>query len=205
VVRSSIFPVQRTVNAALLCILLSLLAGCASPGITLFDLQPTQGDQATATLADGAITVTARYLDTGEQTQYLTTVGYEPLGLSLRSVPLLTFLFTVQNRSTQPLTVDPAGIRVAIGEMDLLRPYNYAHLYLALPPGSGRQKTLQDLKNVTYERPVMLEPGTSEEKLLLFRRPAIVGEEVTLLINGLYLGGQGVDTTLPFTPVDLGK
>ena len=184
---------------------LSMSAGCASNGITLFDLKSAQGEGTTKALADGAITVTARYLDTGEQTEYLTTLGYEPLGLSLRSVPLLTFLFTVQNLSTEPLTVDPAGIRVAIGEMDLLRPYNYAHLYLALPKGSGRQKALQDLKDVTYERPVQLEPGAGEEKLLLFRRPEMVGEEVTLLINGLYLGGRGVDTKLPFTPVDLSK
>ena len=69
-VRSSIFPVQRTVNAALLCIFLSLLAGCASPGITLFDLQPTQGDQATATLADG-VAMAEDVLATGQAAEKL--------------------------------------------------------------------------------------------------------------------------------------
>jgi hypothetical protein len=195
----------RRLKVAALCLSFFLVAGCASSGITLFDLQPAQGEVASKGLTDGSVTVTARYLDAGELTQYLTTQGYESLGLSLRQVPLLTFLFTVQNRSTGSLTVDPAGIRVAIGEMDMLRPYNYAHLYLALPEGSGRQKILQDLKNVIYERPVQLDPGTAEEKILLFRRPGIVGEEVSLLINGLYLGGRGVDTVLQFTTVDLAK
>ena len=188
-----------------LCVGFALLAGCASPGVTLFELIPEKGDAATAVLADGKVTVTARYLDTGEQTQYLTALGYEPLGLSLRSVPLLTFLFTARNRSEEPLTIDPAGMRVAIDTRDMLRPYNYAHLYLALPQDSGRQKVLQDLKEVIFERAVQVSPGTAEEKLLLFRRPEVVGEEVNFLVNGLYLEGKGVDTVLKFRPVDLGK
>jgi hypothetical protein len=186
-------------------IVLFVLAGCASAGIALFDLEPTQGDVASVTLAEGAVAVTARYLDTGERTDYLTGMDYEPLGLSLRSVSLLTFLFSVQNRSVEPLIVDPAGMRVATGAGDLLRPYNYAHLYLELPQGSGRQKVLQDLKNVTYERTVQIEPGAAQEKLLLFKRPGVVGEEVTILVNGLYLGGRGVDGTLVFRAVDLSK
>jgi hypothetical protein len=193
------------VKTAWIGIVLFVLTGCASAGFTLFDLEPAQGDVASVTLAEGAVTVTARYLDTGERTEYLAGMDYEPLGLSLRSVPLLTFLFTVQNRSTEPLTVDPAGIRAAIGDMDLLRPYNFAHLYLALPSGSGRQKVLQNLKDVTYERPVQVGAGAAVEKLLLFKRPVVVGEVVTLLINGLYLEGRGVDGVLVFETVDLSK
>ena len=162
-------------KVALLLVALFLVTGCASSGITLFDLQPAQGEVATKTLVDGRVTVTARYLDTGELTEYLMSVGHEPLGLSLRQVPLLSFLFEVQNRSEGPLTVDAAGIRVAVGEIDMLRPYNFAHLYLALPEGSGRQKVLQDLKSVIYERPVQIAPGEGEEKLLLFKRPGVVG------------------------------
>ena len=64
---------------------------------------------------------------------------------------------------------------------------------------------LQDLKNVTYERTVQIEPGAAQEKLLLFKRPGVVGEEVTILVNGLYLGGRGVDGTLVFKAVDLSR
>ncbi|MDF1536979.1 MAG: hypothetical protein P1S46_10870 [bacterium] len=197
--------VRRSLKTSSLIMALTLMAGCASPGFTLFHLEPAQGDAVAVVLADGAVTVTAGYLDTGEQTGYLTERGYEPLGNSLRSIPLMTYLFKVQNRSTEPLTVDPAGMRVSTGFGEMLRPYNYAHFYLALPQGSGREKALQGLKDVIYERPVQVDPNGTMEKLLMFRRPEVVGEEVAILVNGLYLGGRGVEGVLAFRAVDLSR
>ena len=181
------------------------LASCASSGITLFELAPAQGQQSTVSIHDDQVTLSARYLDAGERVTYLRERGYEVLGQGLRQVPLVAFALLVDNGSDQKLILDPGSIRLAVGYGPLLSPYNYAHLYMELGRGSNRQRILEDLRKVTFDKSTTISPGQVSEKLLLFKRPEEVGPEAAVLFERLYLGGEELQTLLEFKTVDLEK
>ncbi len=182
---------------------LALLASCASRGITLFKLTPAQGEMSTASVHDGQVLLSARYLDAGERMMYLTERGYEALGLGLRQVSLVTFVLSVDNGSDQSLELDPGSIRLAVGYGPLLSPKNYAHLYMELPPGSDRQRILEDLRKTVFDRSTTIAGGQVSEKLLLFKRPERVGPEVAILFQRLFLGVEENQAVLDFRTVDL--
>ncbi|MDF1525481.1 MAG: hypothetical protein RRA15_06110 [bacterium] len=181
------------------------LASCASTGITLFELVPAQGQVSTVSIHNDQVVLSARYLDAGERMTYLREKGSEFLGLGLRQVSLVTFALSVDNGSDQKLILDPGSIRLAVGYGPLLSPYNYAHLYMELPRGSNRQRVLEDLRKVTFDKSTTILPGQMNEKLLLFKRPELVGPEAAVLFERLYLGGEELKTLLEFKTVDLGK
>ena len=184
---------------------LALLASCASPGITLFKLTPAQGKISTASVHDGQVVLSARYLDAGERIVYLRERGYEALGLGLRQVPLVTFVLSVDNGSDQRLELDPGSIRLAVGYGPLLSPNNYAHLYMELPRGSDRQRILEDLRKAVFDKSTTIAGGEADEKLLLFKRPDKVGPEAAILFQRLFVGGEETQAVLDFKTVDLEK
>jgi len=181
------------------------LASCASPGITLFKLAPVQGQISTASVHDDEVVFSARYLDAGERMVYLRDMGYEALGLGLRQVPLVTFVISVKNGSDQGVILDPGSIRLAVGYGPLLSPNNYAHLYMELPRGSGRQRILEDLRKAIFDTSTTIGSGEVSEKLLMFKRPERVGPKVAIFIERLYVGGEETRAALDFMAVDLGK
>ena len=181
------------------------LASCASSGITLFELVPAQGQLSTVSIHNDQVVLSARYLDAGERVTYLQEKGYEALGLGLRQVPLVTFALSVDNGSDQKMILDPGSIRLAVGYGPLLSPYNFAHLYMELPRRSNRQRILEDLRKATFDKSTTISPGQMNEKLLLFKRPELVGPEAAILFERLYLGGEELKTLLEFKTVDLGK
>ena len=130
----------------------AFLASCASPGITLFELVPAQGQLATALIHNDQVTLSARYLDTGERVAYLREEGYETLGLGLRQVPLVSFVLSVANGSDQNMILDPESIRLVVGYGPMLSPYNFVHLYMELPRGSDRQRILEDLRMAIFNK-----------------------------------------------------
>ena len=183
----------------------AFLASCASSGITLFKLAPAQGQISTASVHDGQVVLSARYLDAGQRMMYLRKRGYETLGLGLRQVPLVTFALLVDNGSDQRLVLDPGGIRLAVGYGPLLSPYNYAHLYMELPRGSDRQRILEDLRKAIFDKSTTISAGEVSEKLLLFKRPEKVSPEAAILFQRLYVGGEETQAVLDFVAVDLEK
>ena len=189
--------------AAPLAVVGLVLVSCATPGISLFDLAPADGNTARAAAFQGQVSVACRYLDAGERVSYLTAHGHETLGLGLRQVSLVTFALTLVNGSEKQLTLDPGGIRLAVGIGPLLSPYSYAHLYMELPRGSDRQKILQDLQKTALDKPITIMPGEEVEKLLMFPRPPRVMENVSLLLAGLYAGNENAEAVLDFKAIDL--
>jgi hypothetical protein len=184
---------------------LVMLASCASSGITVFKLIPPEGAQSTASVYDGQVNLSGKYLDAGERIAYLTDAGYESLGLGLRPVPLVTFVLTVRNGSGEKVIIDPGSVRLAVGYGPLLSPYNYAHLYMELPRDSDRQGILEDLRMAVLDKSTTLQPGETMEKLLLFKRPEKVGPEALLIFERLYVGGEEIQAALDFLAVDLEK
>lgn len=202
-VRSRMRRYRKVFFAVLVTLCAAALASCASEGIGVFKLTPVKGQAATVSVHNGQVTLSARYLDAGQRMTYLQDLGYEPLGLGLRQVSLVTFLVNVRNNSTGELLMDPGSIRLAVGMGPLLSPYNYAHLYMELPRGSDRQRILGDLKEAVYDKSTTIPPGRTMEKLLLFKRPEKVGPEAALLFQRLYVGGQETQAVLDFVAVDL--
>ena len=183
----------------------AFLASCASSGITLFKLAPVQGQISTASVHDGQIVLSARYLDAGERMMYLREKEYESLGLGLRQVSVVTFALSVENGSDQKLILDPGSIRLFVGYGPLLSPYSYVHLYMELPRGSDRQRILEDLRKAVFDKSTTIPPGEVSEKLLLFKRPEKVGPEAAILFERLYVGGEETQAALDFKAVELEK
>ena len=183
----------------------TLLSSCASSGISLFKLIPSEGEVSAASVHDDQVLISAMYLDAQERVEYLAERGYEALGLGLRQVKLVTFAVTVKNGSNGKLLLDPGSIRLAVGYGPLLSPYNYSHLYMELPSDSDRQSILQDLNEAVFDRSATLPPGDVKEGLLLFRRPEMVGPEAALIFERLYIGSEETGAVLEFKTVDLEK
>ena len=194
---------RKSVTFAVFLLLTCALASCASSGISLFKLVAAQGEASSADILDGQVILSARYLDAGERYTYLMNRGYESLGQGLRTVSMVTFALTVENRSAQKLILDPASVRLNVGYGPLLSPYTYVHLYLELPRESDRPKTLADLRKAIFERSETLAPGEAWEKLLLFARPEKVSPLAALYFERLYLGGRETRAELNFKAVDL--
>ncbi|UCG38526.1 MAG: hypothetical protein JSV00_10210 [bacterium] len=176
-------------------------SGCASSGIALFDLEPSKGGR--ASFEQEGITLEAVYMDVGERTQYLVDRGREQLAIGLRPVNLATFVIMVRNGSGREVVVDPSGIRLVVGFGPTLSPLSYAHIYMELAQGAGRQRVLQELQGVVLERPVTVMPGDTMEQILLFSRPEQVAEEVVVLFSGLYVAGRSLEAVLSFRAVSL--
>jgi hypothetical protein len=87
----------------------------------------------------------------------------------------------------------------------MLAPVNYAHLYMNLPEGEGRQTALREFQGIAINGPVTVSPGSRRVKMLFFQRPEKVGKDVVIIIGGLYLGGAQVKSTLSFKTVPLDK
>lgn len=191
--------------AVAVCLGLAFLASCASSSITLFKLEPEQGDLSIGSVHDGRVVLSARYLDAGQRMVYLREKGFEVLGLGLRQVSMVTFVFAVENGSDKEFILDPGSIRLVVGYGPPLSPYNYAHLYMELPQGSDRQRILMDLRKAGFSTSVTLSPGEKIEKLLLFARPEEVGPEAAILFERLYVGKKEYQTSLKFKAVDLEK
>ncbi|MGD8352533.1 MAG: hypothetical protein PVJ01_00080 [Pseudomonadota bacterium] len=186
------------------CIALVLLVSCATKkGITLFKLVPVKGQVSSASISEGKIILSARYLDAGERAMYFREMGFETLGQGLLRVPMTSFLLNLENRSNQDLILDPSSIRFASGYGPMLSPYNYAHLYMQLPQGSDRQRILLDLRKAIYDKTTTLAPGQTSGKLLLFDRPEKVGPVANITFNRLYVGGKEHQVALEFVAVDL--
>ena len=199
---SSIFRACMTATAILWAV---LLVACASSGITQFEMVPPEGQVSSTSVLDEKVLLSARYLDSDQRMIYLREKGYEALGIGLRQVSLETFSLTVSNRTDQEIILDPGSIRLAVGYGPLLSPYNYAHLYMELPRGSGRQKILEDLRKAIFDKSTTIKPGEMIEKLLLFKKPEMAREEAALLFQRFYVGGEEMKATLSFKVVDLEK
>jgi hypothetical protein len=185
------------------CMLIAFIASCASSGITLFKLVPAQGQMSTQAIHDGKVVLSARYLDAAERAAYLRQMGYEILGHGLQQVSLVTFALEVENGSDQKFILDPGSIRLIVGYGPPLSPYNYAHLYMELPPDSDRQQILVDLRKAIFDKSTTIEPGEKSSKLLLFARPEQVGPAAAVLFERLYVGDREYKAALEFKTVDL--
>ena len=195
----------RACKMATACLWTVLLVSCASSGITQFELVPAEGQVSSTSVHDDKVLLSARYLDSDQRMTYLREKGHEALGLGLRQVPLVTFSLTVNNRSGQEIILDPGSIRLAVGYGPLLSPYNYAHLYMELPRGSGRQRILEDLRKAIFDKSTTIKPGEIIEKLLLFKKPEMASEEAAILFQRFYVGGEEMKATLSFKVVNLEK
>lgn len=182
-----------------------LITSCASSGITLFKLEPAQGQVSAQAIHEDKVVLSARYLDAGERVIYLRDLGYEILGQGLQRVSMVTFALEVENGSDQKLILDPGSIRLVVGYGPPLSPYNYAHLYMELPQGSDRQRILVDLRKAIFDKSTTIEPGEKTRKLLLFSRPEEVGPAAAVLFERLYVGDKEYKAALDFKTVDLEK
>jgi len=145
------------------------------------------------------LTLTSLYLDEDGRNEYLRASGQEALSRELRGLSLITFLFKAANESVQEAIIDPAGTRLVSGFGPPLSPMSYAHLYVDLPRSSARHRVLKGLQGIAFDRPLIVPPGGSAEKVIFFRRPEQVGEEVNIVFGSLYLGGSQVgQATLSF-------
>jgi len=109
-----------------------------------------------------------------------------------RDLPLTTFLLRAANESDREAIIDPAGTRFVAGFGPMLSPMSYAHLYMDLPRGPARQKVLMKIQGIAFDRLINLPPGENVERVLFFRRPEKVGEDVNIVFRSLYLGGVQV-------------
>ena len=185
-------------------LLIAFITSCASSsGITLFKLVPVQGQLSTQAIHGGTIVLSARYLDAGERVIYLRQMGYEILGQGLQQVSLVTFALEVENGSDQKFILDPGSIRLVVGYGPPLSPYNYAHLYMELPPDSDRQRILVDLRKAVFDKSTTIEPGEKTRKLLLFSRPEEVSPVAAVLFERLFVGDKEYRAALDFKAVDL--
>ena len=105
---------------------------------------------------------------------------------------LTTFLFRAANESGQETIIDPSGTRLLAGFGPPLSPMSYAHLYVDLPRSPARHRVLKGLQGIAFDRPLIVPPGGSVEKVIFFRRPEKVGEKVNIVFGALYLGGSQV-------------
>jgi hypothetical protein len=190
---------------AAVCLFIAFITSCASPGITLFKLVPEQGQVSTRAIHDGKVILSARYLDAGERAVYLRQMGYEILGQGLQQISLVTFVLEVENGSDQKFILDPVSIRLIVGYGPPLSPYNYAHLYMALPPDSDRERILVDLKKAIFDESTTIKPGEKVRKLLLFSRPEEVSPAAALIFERLYVGHKEYRAALDFRTIDLEK
>lgn len=183
-----------------LAVALFFMVSCATNReIQNFHLNPADGDRAVFT--HEGLTIALRYLEESDRTQYLRTCGRESLARGIRELSLSTFLIEVINNSDSEVIADPASIRLVTGTGQTLSPMNYAHLYLALPRGEGRQAVLQELQGVAFDRPVTVPQGGREDGLVFFQRPEKVSKEVAVVLGGLYIGGAQLKAILTFKAV----
>lgn len=186
--------------AVFMAFILFFPAACATDGkIDNFFLNPAEGDQAVYT--HEGLVITLRYLDESNRIQYLRASGREALARGISELPLSTFLLQVINKSGSEVVVDPARIRFVTGAGPMLGPVSYAHLYMALPRGVGRQAVLQELQGVVFDKPVTVSPGGRESGLVFFDRPEKVSRKVAVILDGLYLGGALLKAELVFEAV----
>ena len=185
------------------CFLIAFITSCASSDITLFKLEPADGQISSQAIHDGKVVLSARYLDAAERVDYLRQMGYEVLGQGLRQVSLVTFALEVENGSDQPCILDPASIRLIVGYGPPLSPYNYAHLYMELPSNSDRQRILMELRNAVFDKSTTIKPGEKTGKLLLFSRPEKVSPVASVIFERLYVGDKEYQAALDFKAVDL--
>ena len=124
--------------------------------------------------------------------------GFERLYFQIKSLPLNVFLLRVSNGASSPLFLDPHQTRLTDGESVNLSPIDFAELYTLLPKGEGRQSVLKDLQRASFNKLVEVEAGESVEKLMVFDRPDVMGKEISLVVDDVYVGGEPLPVTLHF-------
>jgi hypothetical protein len=173
------------------------LWSCASSSVANFHLDPVKGE--IASFSHEGLVLTSRYLDEDGRNEYFRTKGQEVLSRELHGLSLVTFLLAAANNSGRESILDPAGTRLITGFGPTLSPMSYAHLYMELPRGPSRQNVLKELQGIAFDRPVNVRSGERVEKVLFFKRPEKVSEDVSIVFESLYLGGSLVpDAVLRF-------
>jgi hypothetical protein len=107
----------------------------------------------------------------------------------------------VDNGSKKDLLLEPRFITLTDGGMFYRTPSGYAQVYSALPAGEDRQRVLEDLQFVTFDRPVTIAAGQSSEKLLLFSAHGEMGDRAVLTFTGLYSGQEPGGMILDFVRI----
>lgn len=177
---------------------LTLILACASGQVRNYYFEDRGGEGGSSEIIVNDVRVVARYLDDESLGTVLREQGYERMYLQMKDLPLNSFLLKVSNGTSSSLFFDPNQARLMDGETVNLSPIDFAELYTLLPKGEGRQAVLKDLQRASFNRLVKIEPGASLEKLLVFDRPEVMGKDVSLVLNDVYVDGEALPVTMMF-------
>jgi len=176
----------------------TFLLACASGQVTNYYFKDRGGEGESSDVIVNDVRVVARYLDDEGLKEVLHQQGFERLHTQIKNLPLNIFLLSVSNGSSSPLFLDPHQTRLMDGVSINLAPIDFAELYTMLPKGKGRQNVLKDLQRASFNKSVKIEPGADVEKLLVFDKPEVMGKEVSLVVDDIYVEGEDVPVTLMF-------
>lgn len=186
---------------AAVLVLVMWLAACGTTATGPIRLEPPDGDPAGASSTAGGIIITARQLTADETSVFLRDKGYSHLAEPLSALPVLIFGVTVDNGSGHDLLLEPRFITLTDGKGVYKTPLGYAQIYSSLPPGKARQRVLDDLHSVTFDRPVNITTGSAKQRLLLFTEPAEMENRAVMTFTGLYSGQDPGGMALDFVRV----
>lgn len=191
-------PVSRWGKLLAVAAIFSLTTACAPGQVKNYYFKDRGGEGATSDTIVNDVRVVARYLDDEGLKDTLREQGFERLYFQIKNLPLNVFLLRVSNGASSPLFLDPHQTRLTDGESVSLSPIDFAELYTLLPKGEGRQSVLKDLQRASFNKLVKVEAGESVEKLMVFDRPDVMGKEISLVVDDVYVGGEPLPVTLHF-------
>ena len=170
----------------------------ASGQVKNYYLEDPGGEGKYSDIIVNDVRVVAEYLDDEGLKNSLREHGFERLYFQMKDLSLNIFLLRVSNGASSPLFLDPHQIRLTDGETVNLSPVDFAELYTLLPQGKGRQSILKDLQQTSFNKLTEIKPGASVEKLIIFERPEVLGKEVSLVVNDIYVEGEPLPVILKF-------
>jgi hypothetical protein len=186
----------------------ALFGGCASGGVKgPILLHPLPDQLEGYNMSGGAVifdttdvTVTARPLDWRvvekryEREELTVPYGDEP-GLLAHFV---FFSLRFDNRSPNSINFMPRQAAAYSDEKNFVVPIDITDVYLhAIDPGDAEERA-RSFRLTTYDGTIVIPPGESREKYLVFTRPEGEVKTLKLTLDNIYLGTKSADLSFLF-------